>query len=304
MENIDIPKALGLVTDKVENWITTFIEMLPNFLIACLVVVAFWLVAKLIRKLAVKGIGKISDSQSLVKLSGTIIYVAVIAIGTFVALSVLHLDKAVTSMLAGVGVVGLALGFAFQDIAANFVAGILIATRKPFAIGDLVETKGYHGIVVDMNLRSSTIRTFQGQDVIIPNKEVFQNPLTNYTLYPKRRIDLEVGVSYGDDLEKARKVAIEAIENLSMIDKEEGVSLFYHSFGDSSVNFTIRYWVDEHEQAKFLDARSEGVIAIKKAFDSNEISIPFPIRTLDFGIKGGKGISSTQLHVMSEETAN
>ncbi|NNE56190.1 MAG: mechanosensitive ion channel, partial [Flavobacteriales bacterium] len=265
MEEFNIGKAYNLVIDKIETWATTAVKMLPNFVIAVLVVIAFWIVAKLVKKLMRKGLGRVTDNQSLVRLMSTIIYVAIIAIGSFVALSVLHLDKAVTSLLAGVGVIGLALGFAFQDIAANFVAGVLIATRKPYAMGDLIEAQGFQGHVVDMNLRSTTIRTFQGQDVIIPNKELFENPLTNFTFYPKRRIDLEVGVSYGDNLESARDIAVEAIESLDCIDKSEGVTLFYTSFGDSSINFVIRFWVDEHAQARFLSARSEGIIAIKKA---------------------------------------
>lgn len=304
MEEFEIGKAINLITDKVESWITTFVEMLPNFIIACLVVVAFWLVAKLLRKLLTKALRKVTQSDALIKLSGTLIYVATIAVGTFVALSVLHLDKAVTSMLAGIGVIGLALGFAFQDIAANFVAGVLIATRRPFKLDDLVETNGYLGTIIDINLRSSTIRTFQGQDVIIPNKEVFQNPLTNYSNYPKRRIDLEVGVSYGDDLEKVKEIALKAIDKLSMIDSSMETSFIYTGFGDSSINFTVRYWVDEHKQPHYLEALSAGVMAVKKAFDENDITIPFPIRTLDFGIKGGMELSETKLNILDNTNAN
>lgn len=300
MESFQLSDAFQLITSKLETWISEFISMLPNFLISCLIVVVFWLIARAVRKLLIKGLQKVSDSEALIKLSGTLAYFGVIAIGTFVALSVVHLDKAVTSLLAGVGVIGLALAFAFQDIAANFVAGVLMATNKPFKIGDLVATNGFEGNITDMNLRASTLRTYQGQDVIIPNKEIFQNPLTNFTTHPKRRIDLNVGVSYGDDLEKSEEVAMKAIEALSIIDSDEGVSMFYHTFGDSSVNFTIRFWVDEHKQAKYLAAMSQGVKAIKKAFDENEITIPFPIRTLDFGIKGGKSISSTELHVINQ----
>ncbi|WP_306643327.1 mechanosensitive ion channel family protein [Sanyastnella coralliicola] len=300
LEDFSISESVELVTSKLESWATTFIEMLPNFVIACLVVVAFWLVARLVRSTGKKLLSKFTDNASLVRLSGTILYVAVIAIGTFVALSILHLDKAVTSLLAGVGVVGLALGFAFQDIASNFVAGVLIATRKPYSIGDHIETSGNEGIVQEMNLRSTRIRTFRGQDVIIPNKQIFQNALTNYTLYPKRRIDLDVGVSYGDNLEKAQRVAKTAIENLDLLDQSKEVTVFYNSFADSSINFTVRYWVDEHKQSKYLKGLSDGVIAIKQAFEREDISIPFPIRTLDFGIRGGKGLSNTQLHILNE----
>ncbi len=285
MDSMNFSKAYDLVTDKLEIWLSSAIKMLPNFLIAVLVVVAFWLIARVVRNIAKRLLTKFSSNQSLVGLASTIIYIGIISIGAFVALSVLHLDKAVTSLLAGVGVIGLALGFAFQDIAANFVAGVLIATRKPFSIGDLIESNGYQGNVTHMNLRSSSLRTFDGQDVIIPNKEIFTNPLTNFQTYQKRRIDIEVGVSYGDNLEEAKSIAIEAVESLSLVDKNMDVSLYYKEFGGSSINFDIRFWVDEHEQAKYLEARSAAIIAIKTAFDSNKISIPFPIRTLEFSSK-------------------
>lgn len=304
MDTFSFSKAYEMVSDKVEGWLSTAVKMLPNFLIAVIVVVAFWLLAKGVRKVSRKLMNKFSDNKSLINLTTTVIYVGTITIGTFVALSVLHLDKTVTSLLAGVGVIGLALGFAFQDIAANFVAGVLIATRKPFSIGDLVESNGYHGHVQEMNLRASVIRTFQGQDVIIPNKEVFTKPLTNYAIYPKRRIDLSVGVSYGDDLENVKKIAVKAVEALEVIEQDMGVSLFFTEFGGSSINFDIRFWVDEHEQSHFLEARSAAIVAIKQAFDKNDISIPYPIRTLDFGIKGGKELSETSLKIIRNQSGS
>ena len=107
-------------------------------------------------------------------------------------------------MLAGAGVLGLALAFAFQDIAANFMSGIFISFRKPINIGDIVKIKDYMGKVTEINLRDSVIRTFQGQLVIIPNKDIFQNAIENYSMWGKRRIDLAVGISYGDDLDKVK----------------------------------------------------------------------------------------------------
>ena len=119
-------------------------------------------------------------------------------------LSILQLDKAVTSILAGAGIIGLALAFAFQDIAANFISGIFISFRKPIKLGDVVKINDYMGKVEQINLRDTIILTFQGQMVIIPNKDVFQSPIENYSLLGRRRLDLVVGVSYGDDLEKVK----------------------------------------------------------------------------------------------------
>lgn len=298
----NLQEYLNIVHEKVNTWIADFIAILPNLALAVVIVLGAWLAARLARNLSRRVLRKVSNNESLNYIGNTLVYIAVLSIGVFSALSVMHLDKAVTSMLAGVGIVGLALGFAFQDIAANFVSGVLISIRKPYTIGDLIETNGKMGTVENVNLRTTMIKDFQGQEVIIPNKDVFGSVLMNYTTYPKRRVDLSVGVSYGETLTHVRDVAIKAIHGLDMVDSSEEITLFYSSFGDSSINFDLRFWVNEVRQPKYLVARSEAIIAIKRAFDREGISIPFPIRTLDFGIKGGKNLES-MLHV-SEQHQN
>jgi small conductance mechanosensitive channel len=205
----------------------------------------------------------------------------------------LNLDTAVTSLLAGAGIVGLALAFAFQDIAANFVSGIVMSFTRPMEIGDLVRVKDYLGIVESIRLRDSVIRTFQGQKIYIPNKEIFQNPIENFSKYRKRRLDLGVGVSYGDDLAKVKKVSIEALSSIELRTPNDPVELFYEEFADSSINFTIRIWLKSVDQPVYNEARSQAIQKLKAAFDANDIMIPFPIRTLDFGIKGGERLFDT-----------
>lgn len=286
---LNIEKAYDIIVGKIENWTETFISMLPNLVTCILLLILFWLLAKLTRKVILKLSRKISDNVALNKLLGTIAFISILGVGFFVALSVLKLDKAVTSLLAGAGVIGLALGFAFQDSATNFISGIFMAVRKPFKLGDIIATADEMGTVQKMSLRNTILHSFQGQEVIVPNKEVFQNKLINYTSLGSRRIDLDIGVSYGDDLEKARKVAIEAVENLNFTESNKEVNLFYKEFGGSSINFTVQFWIDYPDQPGFLKARSEAIIAIKKAFDKNDISIPFPIRTLDINTEQLKG---------------
>ena len=130
---------------------------------------------------------------------------------------------------------------------------------------------------------------------MIPNADVYKNPIINYTFSGKHRVDVDVGVSYSDDLEKAKSVAIEAVEGLEVRDGSRDVQLFYNEFGGSSINFTVRFWIDYRRQVEFHQARSDAIMAIKKAFDENDITIPFPIRTLDFGAgpSGGKGLETS-----------
>lgn len=217
-----------------------------------------------------------------------------LGIVVFIALSVLQLDKAVTSILAGAGIIGLALAFAFQDIASNFISGIFLSVRKPLYVGDIVKIKDYMGKVEEINLRDTVIKTYQGQMVIIPNKDVFQNPIENYTLLGKRRLDLNVGISYGEDLESVKSLTIQAVKDIDGLVEEEEVTMFYTGFGDSSINYVIRLWINVHDNVNILEVQSQCILRIKKVYDEHNIMIPFPIRTLDFGIKGGVSLSEMQ----------
>lgn len=295
---MDLNKAYQLISQKLQTWLHDFIRLLPNILLAAIVLAVGFFLAKTIKNLAAKLFRKISRNRTLDGLFTSVVYIFFLGVTIFIALSILQLDKAVTSILAGAGIIGLALAFAFQDIAANFISGIFLSFRRPLHIGDIVKIKDYMGKVEAINLRDTTIRTFQGQMVIIPNKDVFQNPIENYTLLGKRRIDLTIGVSYGDDLEKVKDITLDAVKDIKDLSKEDEVTMFYTEFGDSSINFFIRLWVNCPDQPVYLRVGSEAITRIKKAYDENNIMIPFPTRTLDFGVKGGTPLNETSLKVM------
>ena len=290
--NFGINDAVDIVSSKLKGWLEALTSMLPNIVVAILVLTAFYVLSRLVKAGTRKLISKFSDQAAIIGLFSTIMALLTLVIGLVVALNVLQLTKAVTSLLAGAGIIGLALGFAFQDISANFISGVIMAFKKPIVVGDIIETNGYTGFVERIELRSTLIRTFQGLHVIIPNKDIFQNPFTNYTRTHTRRIDLEVGVSYGDDLDKVTAVVEKAVATNKYLVDGEPVKLVYEEFGSSSINFKVMFWIEYNpKKPMYLEAKSEAIIAIKKAFDENDIMIPFPIRTLDFGIKGGEKLS-------------
>lgn len=289
-----------LLVAKLEHWLAAIVKLLPNIILAAVILVAGIFIASFLRKIVAKLFRKVSNNDTLNNLFVSFVNIAFIGVVVFTALTVIGLDKAVTTVLAGAGIIGLALAFAFQDIAANFIAGIFLSFRRPLHVHDIVKVKDYMGKVEEINLRDTIIRTFQGQMVIIPNKEIFQNPIENYTILGKRRFDLEVGVSYGDDLEKVKRIALEAVKDLPNLSSEDKTSFFYRSFGDSSINFILRLWVNCPDQPVWLEVGSEAIMRIKKAFDSNDIMIPYPIRTLDFGIKGGEKLSEMVFNKQAE----
>lgn len=282
----DVNQALAKIGSELQQWWEAGLRSLPNLLLALLVVGAAVLAARWVAKLVRKSMLTISDNRQLVGLASSMARVATIGVGAVIALGILQLQGTVASLLAGVGVLGLALGFAFQDMAANFIAGIILAIRSPYRINDVVQIGDFFGVIKELGLRSTTGETFDGQLVYMPNKEMLSQHLINFSQTGVRRINLAVGVSYGDDLDKAERVAKAAIESLEERVADREVQVFFDGFGDSSINFTARFWISVTEH-NFLKAQGDAIKAIKAAFDAEDISIPFPIRTLDFGEAGG-----------------
>lgn len=284
---MNFTKAWNLVAQKMMGWARDFVLLLPNLLLAVLVVVLSWLVAQLVRNVVARLLKRVSHSEQVTWLLAQVAYVAILAAGLFIALGVLGLQKTVASLMAGAGIITLALGFAFQDIGANLMAGIYLAVRRPFRRGQLIKTQDFFGTVHEVNLRWTEVYTPQGQLVMIPNKQVFENPIMNYSSLGRRRIDLNVGVSYRDDLARAREVAIRAVEEIPQRLPERSVELYYEEIGESSINFVVRFWIPFSKQGDYLEARSEAIERIKRAFDAEGITMPFPTRTLDFSLAPG-----------------
>ncbi|MFC5283601.1 mechanosensitive ion channel family protein [Pedobacter alpinus] len=307
---MDVGKAYDLLVGKLTKWFEEFIKLLPNLVIATIVVVLGFFLAKVVKSFSLKMIRKVSHLETINSLFASFVYILTLGVALFTALDILNLDKAVTTALAGAGILGLALAFAFQDIAANFMSGIFMSFRRPFNVGDLVKLGEYRGRIESVNLRDTTLITLEGQRLLIPNKTVFQNAIENFTSSGIRRMDLKVGVSYGDDLERVKQITLESVKTIPERDTHKEVEFFYEEFGDSSINFALRIWLNSPEQKVYLAARSNAVMAIKTAFDKSDIMIPFPIRTLDFGIKGGEKLSEMKIdlgekrQVVSEKIAN
>ena len=297
---MDFNTAYKLISQKLTLWLHELIKLLPNILLAAIILVLGFFIAKWIRNLVSKVVHRFLPNATLGNLFTSIVYIFFLILAVFTALSILQLSKAVTSILAGAGILGLGLAFAFQDIAANFISGVFISFRKPLHLGDIVKIKDYMGKVEEINLRDTVLRTFQGQMVIIPNKDVFQNPIENFSLLGKRRMDLPIGVSYGDDLEKVKKITLDTVKNIKHLSKEDEPTLFYTKFDESTINFVVRLWVNSPEQIAYLETCSEAMMLLKKAYDENDIMMPSPVRTLDFGVKGGKTLSEMMMHITNE----
>lgn len=289
----DAQKVFSKITDKLSGWLDILVENLPNFVLAIILLLCTMFIAKSVKGFSSKYINKLGTNETISRFLSQLIFMGFLVLGIMLALSAMDLTKTVSSILAGLGIIGLALGFAFQDTAANFISGVYITFNQPYKIGDIIQTHdGHEGSVIDINLCVTKIKTYIGPIVYVPNRYLFQECFTNFTEFAQRRAQIECGISYGEDLDQVEQVALESSRNVSSRLESEEPTLFWTGFGDSSINFTLNIWCKfKGNNLDFIPVRNEAIIALKKAFDQNDIMIPFPIRTLDFEIKG-----STQLN--------
>lgn len=268
------------VIEKLEGWLNAIITNLPNFIIAVLVFALSYFLSGLIRKNLNKFLKRYVDQASVRSLISTIVAIVIVMGGLLIALGVMNLDTVLKSMLAGAGVMGLAIGLALQSSLSNTFSGIYLSLQDIINIGDWVETNGYQGTVHEVNLRNTVIKEPDNNLVMIPNKMIVENPFKNFGLTERIRVILLCGVGYECDLQEVEDIAKKAIEKDFPQDESEKIEFHYKEFGDSSINFQLRFWVDAKVKITILEARSEAIKILKRAFDEHGINIPFPIRTL------------------------
>lgn len=214
------------------------------------------------------------------RLAGRATALLVVVVGLIYALSAI--DVRVGPLLAGLGIVGIALAFALQEVLANFASGVLLQTRRPFKIGDQIMSNEYEGVVIDVNLRAVELRTFDGETVYLSNSLVLQNPISNWTDTPTRRSVLEIGIAYDGDLDGAAQTMVEAARGAQGVEGAPAPEAFVYEFGESSVNVALRFWHGA-EIAEMWAARDRVARAVKAGLDEAGHTIPFPQRTLWFG---------------------
>ena len=210
-------------------------------------------------------------------------------ITSFAALAIAFTFAGFGNILTAIATIGaaatLAIGFAMQDVLANFVAGIFIYTDKPFKIGDWIEWDGNSGVVEDISLRVSRIRTFDNELLTVPNSQLTDGVIKNPVAKDKLRLKFVFGIGYDDDIDKATEIIIEEAEKHAEIldDPEPSVRLI--ELGDSSVGLQSRIWISQPSRADFVKTRAEYVKTVKQRFDEEDINIPYPNRTIGGGLE-------------------
>ncbi len=244
-----------------------------KILTAALILVFGRWVARFFRKATGKMMTRSNVDATLVTFVGNLIYVALLAFVILAALAQLGIQT--TSFIAVIGAAGLAVGLALQGSLANFAAGILMLIFRPFQVGDFIEGAGVTGIVEDIHIFTTQLRTFDNKTIIIPNAKITGDNITNYTKKPQRRVDLVIGVSYREDIGKVKGVIAEVLNGDERVLKDPPPTIAVLELGDSSVNFAVRPWVRTED---YWSVRYDTTERIKTRFDAEGISIPFPQR--------------------------
>ncbi len=275
-------KIYEKLTNKLSLWMDIVFLNLPNVIIALIVFTLSIIASKYITKLTEKILAKSNLQKSMKNLIAKGLSVFVILFGLFLILGVLNLSKALNAILAGAGVAGLAIGLALQGALSNTYSGILLSYVKDLQFGDWVKTNDFEGEVVDIDLRVVTLKQIDNNLVYIPNKLITDQPLKNFSQTPNSRVILKCGVAYDSNLLFVRKLCLDTIiKEFKDVTSQKDMIFLWRDFGDSSINFELRFWIKSRSALEVAYAKSEAIMFIKQSFDDNNITIPFPITTLD-----------------------
>lgn len=240
-----------------------------------------WIVGSVVKRIIHTAGERTRLDVSLMDLLGRLASAVMLIIGLFVAAVIIFPTFKPGDLIAGLGITTVAIGFAFKDILQNFFAGILILWRRPFVVGDQIRTLDYEGTVEDINVRSTRLKTYDGERVVLPNGDVYTHAILVRTAYDKRRVRFTVGIGYPDSIEEARATIHRVLAETEGVLPDPGPWVYVAELAPSSVNFNVYFWVSS-EQANVLKVSDAVATGIKLALDEAGIDMPFPHQVVLF----------------------
>lgn len=262
---------LDPVRAQINSMAYGFLAILPNLAIAILVMFVAWTISKYAVRIAHRITGHTALRPDLKSLVETLVRLGIWVFGLLIAAAIAIPGFTPAGLVAGLGVGALAIGFAFQDIFENFLAGVLIMLREKMQLGDSIQAEGIEGTVEKITLRETHIRQFTGELTILPNSRIFKNPVKILTDQSERRFQITVSTPYDCDPKCVAAVIKTAVESVSSISRARGVDVFAREFNASSIDFLVRWWVDARKHNS-LAVQQEVVLATKDALDGAGIS--------------------------------
>lgn len=272
---------INTLTDQLNSMSETAVASLPSVAFAAVILIITWAIAREATRISSRLIGKTELRPSLRNLVETLVRLGVWILGALLAAIIVFPGFSPSSLVAGLGIGAVAVGFAFQDFFENFLAGVMIMLRDKMQIGDVIKSGDIHGKVEFISLRETHIRSFSGELHVLPNSMLFKNPVEIVTDEELRRFEVVIGVSYDTELDEASDVLHKAVESVDLVSKERDIQILADTFNSSSVDFKVRWWSASSGTEAVMN-RDQVVRAIKSALDDAGIEIPFPYVTHTF----------------------
>jgi small-conductance mechanosensitive channel len=282
------PQGRGMSMDiravwaTIQQMINDIIAALPTLGLALLVLALFALLAAGFKALVTRLSAKYRRHRNLGLVLGRLSQWFVTFIGILVALSIVIPTFKAGDLIQLLGISGVAIGFAFRDILQNFLAGILLLLTEPFRIGDQIVVQNYEGTVEDIQTRATMMRTYDGRRIVIPNAELFTESVTVNTAFERRRLEYDVGIGYGDDIDRAKALILEAMNGVGAALKEPPPEALVVKLADSSVIIRARWWITPPRRANALDMQDQVLTAIRNTLTAHGIDLPFPTQQILF----------------------
>jgi small-conductance mechanosensitive channel len=258
------------------------IARIPQLILAIVVFIIFYFVAKGIRTLVAHLSEQRRRAKNLGLVLGRLAQGGIIIGGLLVALIIIFPSFKPGDLIQLLGISSVAIGFAFRDILQNFLAGILLLLTEPFKIGDQIVFNNFEGTVEDIQTRATTIKTYDGRRIVIPNGNLFTNAVTVNTAFDKRRLEYDVGIGYGDDIEQAKTLILQAVKKIEGVLTDPAPDVLVVALADFSVNLRVRWWIEPPRRKDALELQDQVLSAIKKTLNENSIDLPFPTRQILF----------------------
>jgi small conductance mechanosensitive channel len=274
-----VAELLQTIQDSLLNLVGKGVEVIPSLVAAIAILLITRYVATPIKQLTRRGLEQFVKSSSLLSLFVQLVSVTTWGTGILLACIFLFPDLGLGDLIGLLGLGSVAIGFAFQDIFKNFLAGVLLLLNEPFQLNDQIIVNEFEGTVEAINVRSTEIRTYQGERLVIPNATVFTSTIQVLTDRTSRRTDLAIGLDYNTPLPRARQILLTALAEVDGVMNTPPIEVDLVGFGDSSIDFVVRYWT-RPQVVHVRQTRSLVVMALKKACDEANFNIPYPIRTV------------------------
>lgn len=267
---------------QVLGYYDQLVALLPKALLSLIVLFLTFFLAGQFSRFVQKQLDQRIEDPLLAQFFARTVRWLIIISGLLVILRIIGLGEAAASLLAGAGITAFIIGFAFKDIGENFLAGILMAFKRPFRIGDTVETGSIVGKIKGLSLRDTHIKTFDGKDVYVPNGQIMKNPIINYTIDGFIRMDFDIGLDYESDLDKATRIIYQTLEKVSgILWEERPPNVVITSLGASAINLTIYFWIDTFDRTvSGLAVKSNAIREVVQALSKGGIYLPSDIMEL------------------------